>query len=46
MFLLDEEQHESVLKEDYGRAIAVHAGAHPLLTNRNIGFKLTKDMLS
>lgn len=46
VFLLDEDQHESVSKEDYGGAIAVHAGTHPILTDRNIWFKLTKDMLS
>mmetsp|Transcript_34808 Transcript_34808/g.38881 ORF Transcript_34808/g.38881 Transcript_34808/m.38881 type:complete len:145 (+) Transcript_34808:346-780(+) len=39
VFLLDKQQpEESVKQEDYGKVIAVHAGAHPTLTNRNLGF--------
>ena len=45
IFLLDQNQPETVLTEDYGRAIAIHAGGHPTLSNRNIGFKLTEEMV-
>lgn len=44
VFLLDEKQDASVPTHDYGRAIAIHAGTHPLLSDRNFGFKL-KDLL-
>lgn len=41
VFLLDKQQpEESVRQEDYGKVIAVHAGAHPTLTNRNLGFRM------
>ncbi|CAB9518529.1 expressed unknown protein [Seminavis robusta] len=43
-FLLDEGQPEGVTVEDHGRAIAIHAGGHPTLSNRNIAFKLTEEM--
>jgi hypothetical protein len=46
VFLLDENQPESVHEGDYGKAIAVHGGAHPTLTNRNLGFKLKEEHLS
>lgn len=42
VFLLDENQHESVAPEDYGKAIALHTGTHPLLSDRNFAFKLAK----
>lgn len=42
VFLLDENQHESVAPEDCGKAIAIHAGTHPLLSDRNFAFKLAK----
>lgn len=45
VFLLDGEgQHDSVQQCDYGKAIAVHAGAHPVLLKRNIGFLLSNVM--
>jgi hypothetical protein len=41
VFLLDKQQpEESVRQEDYGKVIAVHAGAHPSLTNRNLAFRI------
>jgi len=40
VFLLDENQPNSVRQEDYGKVIAVHAGAHPTLINRNLGFRI------
>jgi hypothetical protein len=42
IFLLDQGQPASVQSCDFGKAIAVHAGAHPFLVNRNLGFKLRK----
>jgi hypothetical protein len=42
VFLLDgEDQHNSVQKCDHGKAIAIHGGAHPTLTDRNLGFLLS-----
>lgn len=38
VFLLDEDQPNSVQRCDYGKAIAVHSGSHPFLPNRNFGF--------
>eukprot|EP00978_Attheya_sp_CCMP212_P035755 scaffold157508_cov60-Attheya_sp.AAC.7 len=46
VFLLDENQPGSVLEGDHGKAVAVHGGAHPTLTNRNLGFKLRVEHLS
>jgi hypothetical protein len=46
VFLLDRDQPSSVEQVDYGKAIAVHAGAHPTLVNRNLGFKLGQEALS
>jgi hypothetical protein len=41
VFLLDSGQPESVTEADYGKAIAVHSGAHPdKHLKRNIGFLL------
>ena len=45
VFLLDENQPGSVQEGDYGKAIAVHGGAHPTLTNRNLGFQLREEHL-
>lgn len=41
VFLLDKHQPESVDPSDFGKAIAVHAGAHPAAVDRNIGFLLS-----
>ena len=38
VFLLDQDQPDSVHRSQFGRAIAVHTGAHPSLRNRNYGF--------
>ena len=38
VFLLDRNQPPSVQPCDYGCAVAVHAGSHPVLNSRNIGF--------
>jgi len=38
VFLLDEGQPDSVDRSDYGKAIAIHSGAHPVIGNRNVGF--------
>jgi hypothetical protein len=41
IFLLDRDQPESVIPEDYGKALAVHSGPHPhMAAARNIGFLL------
>ena len=45
VFLLDVDQHESVSPQDYGNAIGVHTGKHPSLSDRNIGFRLTKALV-
>lgn len=45
VFLLDEGQPEGVMAKDHGKAIAIHAGGHPTLSNRNVAFKLTEDMV-
>jgi hypothetical protein len=45
VFLLAENLHGSVQEGDYGNAIAVHGGAHPTLTNRNLGFQLREEHL-
>jgi hypothetical protein len=42
IFLLDKQQPQSVQPCDYGCAVAVHAGSHPVLTSRNLGFVLRK----
>ena len=42
VFLLDRDQPSSVQPCDYGCAVAVHAGSHPVLTSRNIGFIMRK----
>jgi hypothetical protein len=41
VFLLDKNQPESVDPSDFGKAIAVHSGAHPVALDRNIGFLLS-----
>ena len=38
VFLLDKSQPQSVDEADYGKAVAIHSGAHPTLTDRNYGF--------
>jgi len=40
VFLLDKDQPSSVQSCDHGKAIAVHAGSHPFLPNRNFGFQI------
>jgi hypothetical protein len=42
IFLLDKQQPQSVQPCDYGCAVAVHAGSHPVFTSRNLGFVLRK----
>ena len=44
VFLLDRDQPKSVTKADYGKAIAVHAGAHPdKVLKHNLGFLFDDD---
>lgn len=38
VFLLDQGQPDSVDPSDYGKAVAIHSGAHPTLSERNVGF--------
>lgn len=45
VFLLDEGQPPSVQSCDFGKAVAVHAGAHPFLATRNLGFKIRKVLI-
>lgn len=45
IFLLDKDQPSSVTSHDCGKAIAVHAGAHPTLRTRNLAFKLNQGCL-
>jgi hypothetical protein len=41
VFLLDEHQPEDSVQEcDYGKAVAIHSGAHPSQGDRNYGFML------
>jgi hypothetical protein len=40
LFLFDQNQPNSVETIDHGKAIAVHAGAHPILLNRHLALKL------
>jgi hypothetical protein len=40
VFLLDIDQPTSVQECDFGKAVAVHSGAHPGLADRNYGFML------
>ena len=42
VFLLDQNQPESVQQCDFGHALAIHSGAHPFLQNRNYGFLIRK----
>ena len=37
VFLLDKDQPPSVDPSDWGRAVAIHSGAHPTLGDRNYG---------
>jgi hypothetical protein len=46
VFLLDKNQPTSVRPLDYGTAVAVHAGAHPTMVNRNVAFKLSEALLA
>jgi hypothetical protein len=41
VFLLDRDQPASVDRSDYGKAVAIHAGGHPVINGRNIGFLLS-----
>ncbi|CAB9506960.1 expressed unknown protein [Seminavis robusta] len=45
VFLLDKNQPDTLQSVNYGRAIAVHVGTHPLLSDRNFAFKLMEDMI-
>jgi len=45
VFLLDEGQPEEVKERDYGKAVAIHGGGHPVLANRNVAFKLSEEMV-
>ena len=42
VFLLDKNQPSSVDKADYGKAVAIHSAAHPVLTDRNYGFLINE----
>ena len=47
VFLLDKGQPESVDPNlDHGKAVAIHAGAHPFVNDRNLGFKLRGNVAS
>lgn len=39
--VLDEGQHDSVDPSDYGKAVAIHSGAHPAIGDRNVGFLIS-----
>jgi hypothetical protein len=38
VFLLDMDQPSSVDQSDWGKAVAIHSGAHPRMSGRNYGF--------
>ena len=38
VFLLDMNQPDSLDQANYGKAIAIHSGAHPTVGDRNVGF--------
>mmetsp|Transcript_33334 Transcript_33334/g.50290 ORF Transcript_33334/g.50290 Transcript_33334/m.50290 type:complete len:143 (+) Transcript_33334:1004-1432(+) len=42
VFLLDKDQPASVDQSDWGRAVAIHSGAHPLMSDRNYGFLINE----
>ncbi|CAB9531620.1 hypothetical protein SEMRO_3743_G350790.1 [Seminavis robusta] len=42
VFLLDKNQPSSVDEADYGKAVAIHSAAHPVLTNQNYGFLINE----
>ena len=47
VLLLDKGQPESVDPNlDHGKAVAIHAGAHPFVNDRNLGFKLRGNVAS
>jgi len=41
---MEKDNFDSVTEKDYGKAIAVHAGAHHSIAIRNIAFKLVNDV--
>jgi len=41
VFLLDMGQPDSVDPSDYGKAVAIHSGAHPVIGDRNVGFLIS-----
>ena len=41
VFLLDMGQPDSVDPSDYGKAVAIHCGAHPVIGDRNVGFLIS-----
>ncbi|KAL3903806.1 MAG: hypothetical protein SGILL_010307 [Bacillariaceae sp.] len=45
VFLLDCDQPDSVDPHDYGKAIAIHCGAHPTVGDRNVGFLINSHPL-
>ena len=45
VFLLDVNQPDSVDQSDYGKAIAIHSGAHPVIGDRNVGFLINSHPL-
>lgn len=45
VFLLDANQPGSVREDDFGKAIAIYAGAYPTLVNKNFGFQLREEQL-
>jgi len=42
VFLLDKDQPASVDQSDWGKAVAIHSGAHPLMSDRNYGFLINE----
>jgi hypothetical protein len=42
VFLLDQDQPPSVDQNDWGKAIAIHSGAHPTMMDRNFGFLINE----
>jgi len=42
VFLTDEGQPDSVHSGDYGKAVAIHSGSHPVIGDRNFGFIISR----
>jgi hypothetical protein len=42
VFLLDMDQPSSVDQSDWGKAVAIHSGAHPRMSDRNYGFLINQ----